>query len=131
MKRFGTLGVGLLLASWILGGGAVGTELSVERTDTSRKISESEWLSYIATDQSLSLIQFLEATNPSTGEVIRINAPNAGKWSDPISKSDVIFMYSRGRIKVRASGHSVEAKLQAIARALEAEVKDDEGNAVF
>ena len=100
-----------------------GYNLHIERLD---KIEIKEWTDLCAKDNSLTISDTFEATNPETKEKIVIQTTNSCVWTSPILKRKFYFTYSNGKITFGSDKGQLK-KAKKLAALLNAEVIGDEG----
>ena len=85
-----------------------------------------EWGDLVDKDPDLESQEHVEATNPQTGEVIRMDTPGGAVWADPESETEAFFGYRSGKISVKNPDEQTVAKMKQIASQLAARVLGDE-----
>ena len=100
-------------------------ELHIARVE-SNAITPEEWRDVCAGDPSLLLQDEVTAVNPTTGATISISGNQTAYWTSPTTQQDYYFDYRRGQISFVYSDESI-VKAKAIALALAAEIRGDEG----
>ncbi len=85
-----------------------------------------EWRAVVERDPHLEAQEFAEATNPRTGEVIRMETPGAALWTDPASETVAFLGYRNGKISVKTPDEQTIAKMNQVALQFGARVLGDE-----
>jgi hypothetical protein len=90
-------------------------------------IPDEEWLRIVADSADLELVGEVTATSPK-GEVVRYRNPLLAEWTQhPDPELRPPFDFRRGQVVVKNPDDPVVARLAALARALSAQVIDDDG----
>lgn len=100
-------------------------ELHIARAE-SNAIAPEEWSALCASDPTIVLQDEVTAVNPTTGATISISGNQTAYWTSPTTQQDYYFDYRRGQISFVYSDESI-VKAKAIALALAAEIRGDEG----
>ncbi len=124
--------LGLILAFVFIGGIAMGYDIHITRAS---EWSESEktpiavdaWKKVIAEDKSFVATNAAVATNPKTGEEIRVPGAAMAIWTDSKTGKQAHFDYRQGRITVKNPDEAMIAKMKDVAKKLGARVVGDEG----
>jgi hypothetical protein len=92
------------------------------------EISRSEWLQVVDRAPDLRRgADYTEATNPGTGEVIRINNLDLTEWLGHPSGQIVPLNYSRGEVTALNPDDATIERLKSLARTLGAHVEGEGG----
>ncbi|MDQ0740673.1 hypothetical protein [Pseudomonas sp. W4I3] len=100
-------------------------ELHIARVE-SNVITPEEWRALCANDPTLVLQDEVTAVNPATGATISLSGNQTAYWTSTTTQQDYYFDYRRGQISFVYSDESI-VKAKAIAQALAAEIRGDEG----
>jgi hypothetical protein len=92
-----------------------------------QEISLEEWDAYVAGAGDLEPKPFIEATNPRTGDVTRIQAPGMAQWTAHPDGRPVIFSHGGGGISTRTPDAPTLARMHEIAAAFGARIHGDDG----
>jgi hypothetical protein len=120
-----------ILIIFVFAGGAMGYDLHITRGESwadseEHPIPIDEWRKIVKNDASLEPQEHVEATNPQTGEVIRMETPGGAVWTNPESGSEVFFGYRSGKISVKNPDEPTIGKMKRLAALLAARVLGDE-----
>jgi NAD(P)H-hydrate repair Nnr-like enzyme with NAD(P)H-hydrate dehydratase domain len=116
----------------LLGGMAMGYDVhitkAVEWSESEKSpVTIEAWQKIIATDPSFTATNAAVATNPKTGEQIRIAGEAMAIWTEPKTQRRVYFHYRQGHIAVKKPDDAIIAKMKEVAKMLSARVIGDEG----
>ncbi|MBA1292520.1 hypothetical protein G7025_04060 [Pseudomonas lurida] len=100
-------------------------ELHIARVE-SNVITPEEWRALCASDPTIVLQDEVTAINPTTGATISISGNQTAYWTSPTTQQEYYFDYRGGQISFVYSDENI-VKARAIAQALVAEIRGDEG----
>lgn len=100
-------------------------ELHIARVE-SNVITSEEWRALCASDPTIVLQDEVTAINPTTGATISISGNQTAYWTSPTTQQEYYFDYRGGQISFVYSDENI-VKARAIAQALVAEIRGDEG----
>jgi hypothetical protein len=104
----------------------MGYDISICRVDS--EIPLEEWKAYVAQADDLRPVDRFEGTNPRTGAVMSLEAPDSAYWTGHPEGFEVPLMWgSGGRIPVKQPDEPTLARMREIATALGARVQGEEG----
>jgi len=90
-------------------------------------ISLEDWDAYVERAGDLEPRPFLEATNPVTGDAMRIEGPGMAEWTAHPDGAPVLFTHGGGGISAKSPDDPALARMHEIAAAFGAEVRGDDG----
>lgn len=111
----------------------MGYNLNIKRTEPESPITLDEWKHCISIDPELEYADFIEAINPMTNKIIRIDSVGMGVWSTEFNKEElkITFSFRDGRWGSEISANYVDdfqiPKMKEIASKLNAKVIGDDG----
>ena len=104
----------------------MGNEVFIKKK-SKQKVTLQEWNKFLKATDKFEKREFFQTANPSTGEIVKINAPNSAVWRDTNKKVTFLFNSDKGQISVSDPDKRVINKMLEIAEYFDAEVIGFEG----
>ena len=104
----------------------MGYQVSIEKK-LNQKIKLKNWDKFLEATEEFEKRHYFQATNPNTGEIIRMNRPNSAVWKK--GNLEIPFSYNEksGKISVTNPDKEVIKKMLEVAYFFDAEVIGFEG----
>ncbi len=106
--------------------------VTIESKDKKNKISLAQWTKYLKQASDFTMVDFLSISNPITGNIIKIEAPNCGIWK-PNSNYEVPFSFNeeKGHISVNRPDAFVLEKIMNVSKDLNGKVLGEDGQQYY